>query len=205
MGPVGGCSEEGILVSVSKRKRKVVVRELDHIDTRVGLPSREAQTCPLTFIKDDLKGILMPHNDPLVIIMNIMGTKQPCNIRILGFWDAVSIPEGIIRLVVELVLTEDPECCLTRMPYFLIVEQASTYNGETLPQDSIKASRLRIRSARYTMINDRLYKWGFSLPLLKCITKEQGWAILQEIHNGICRNHIGGHSLALKTIRQGYY
>ncbi|KAL8520824.1 hypothetical protein ACS0TY_011397 [Phlomoides rotata] len=75
LGPVGDYSEGGILVSVSKRKIKAVVRELDHVDTRVGLPSREAQTCPLTFTKDDLKGILMPHNDPLVISKNIIGTK----------------------------------------------------------------------------------------------------------------------------------
>ncbi|KAL8469585.1 hypothetical protein ACS0TY_032434 [Phlomoides rotata] len=30
----------------------------------------------------------------------------------------------------------------------------------TLPQDSTKVSRLRIRSARYTMINNTLYKRG---------------------------------------------
>ncbi|KAL8543479.1 hypothetical protein ACS0TY_004135 [Phlomoides rotata] len=48
----------------------------------------------------------------------------------------------------------------------------------TLSQNSTKASRLRIWSARYTMINDRLYKRGFSLHLLRCITKEQGCAIL---------------------------
>ncbi|KAL8474758.1 hypothetical protein ACS0TY_031263 [Phlomoides rotata] len=74
----------------------------------------------------------------------------------------------------------------------------------THPQDLTKASRLRIHLARYTIINDQLYKRGFSLPLLKCLTKEQGRAVLQEIHSGICDNHTGGHSLALKTIRQWY-
>ncbi|KAL8547177.1 hypothetical protein ACS0TY_006769 [Phlomoides rotata] len=64
LGPVGDCSERGVLVSVSKRKRKVVVRELDHVDTKIGLPQREAQSCPLTFTKDNLNDILMPHNDP---------------------------------------------------------------------------------------------------------------------------------------------
>ncbi|KAL8531186.1 hypothetical protein ACS0TY_007985 [Phlomoides rotata] len=159
LGLVGGCNEGGVLVSTSKRKRKVVVRELDHVDTRVGLPPREVQTYPLTFTDDDLKGILMPHNDPLVISLNIMGTKvhrllvdtgsyaniifqttldklgnyesylQPCNHRILGFGDDVFVPEGIIRLAVKFVSTEDPEHRLTRMLYFLVIDQASTYNG----------------------------------------------------------------------------
>ncbi|KAL8524280.1 hypothetical protein ACS0TY_014014 [Phlomoides rotata] len=130
LGPIGGCSEGGVLVSVSKRKRKADVRELEHVDTSASLPSKEAQSSPLTFITDDLKGVLMPHNDPLVINMNIMGTKvhqllvdtgsyaniifrttldklgnyesylQPCNHRILGFGDDVPVPEGIIRLAV---------------------------------------------------------------------------------------------------------
>ncbi|KAL8525846.1 hypothetical protein ACS0TY_015182 [Phlomoides rotata] len=44
----------------------------------------------------------------------------------------------------------------------------------TLPQDPTKASRLHICLARYMMINNKFYKRGFSLPLLKCLTKEQG-------------------------------
>ncbi|KAL8488627.1 hypothetical protein ACS0TY_024788 [Phlomoides rotata] len=122
LGPMGGYSEGGIQVSTSKRKIKAVVRDLDHVDTRVGLPPREAKTYPHMFTENDLNGILMPHNDPLVINMNIMGTKvhrllvdtrsyaniifrttldklgnyksylEPCNHRILGFGDAVSIP-----------------------------------------------------------------------------------------------------------------
>ncbi|KAL8524326.1 hypothetical protein ACS0TY_014054 [Phlomoides rotata] len=103
--------------------------------------------------------MLIPHNDPLVISMNIMGTKvhrllvdtgsyaniifrstlsklgnydsylQPCNHMILGLGDVVSIPYGIIRLAVELVSTKDSERRLTRMLDFLVVEMASTYNG----------------------------------------------------------------------------
>ncbi|KAL8466598.1 hypothetical protein ACS0TY_035593 [Phlomoides rotata] len=75
----------------------------------------------------------------------------------------------------------------------------------TLPQDSVEANRLRIMAARYTIIRDQLYKRGFSLPFLKCLTKEQGELVLKKIHGGVCGNHTGGLSLALKTIRQGYY
>ncbi|KAL8486162.1 hypothetical protein ACS0TY_023027 [Phlomoides rotata] len=54
----------------------------------------------------------------------------------------------------------------------------------TLSQESIEANRLCIRAARYTIIRDQLYKRGFSLPLLKCLTKEQGELVLKEIHGG---------------------
>ncbi|KAL8530073.1 hypothetical protein ACS0TY_007242 [Phlomoides rotata] len=73
-------------------------------------------------------------------------------------------------------------------------------NG-TLPEDSVQASRLRIRAARYTIIRDQLYKRGFSLQLLKCLKKEQDQLVLQEIHGGVCGNHTRGLSLTLKTIR----
>ncbi|KAL8546585.1 hypothetical protein ACS0TY_006348 [Phlomoides rotata] len=62
-----------------------------------------------------------------------------------------------------------------------------------LPQDSVEANRLRVRAARYTIIRDQLYKRGFSLPLLKCLTKEQGKLVLEEIHGGVCENHTGGY------------
>ncbi|KAI5328567.1 hypothetical protein L3X38_027964 [Prunus dulcis] len=56
-------------------------------------------------------------------------------------------------------------------------------NG-TLPEDKTQARKLRYRSARYTVINDVLYKRGYTTPYLKCLTAEQGDYVLREIHNG---------------------
>ena len=70
-----------------------------------------------------------------------------------------------------------------------------------LPKDKKKARLLRIKSARYTLYDDQLYKRGFSTPLLKCVDLEQGNHILQEIREGICGNHAGGLSLAHKALR----
>ncbi|XP_034218890.1 uncharacterized protein LOC117630254 [Prunus dulcis] len=56
-------------------------------------------------------------------------------------------------------------------------------NG-TLPEDKAQARKLRYRSARYTVINDVLYKRGYTTPYLKCLTAEQGEYILREIHSG---------------------
>ncbi|VVA26369.1 PREDICTED: rve domain-containing, partial [Prunus dulcis] len=77
-------------------------------------------------------------------------------------------------------------------------------NG-TLPEDKAQARKLRYRSARYTVINDVLYKRGYTTPYLKCLTAEQGEYILREIHSGVCGDHSGSRSLAYKAFRQGYF
>ncbi|KAL5540600.1 hypothetical protein UlMin_043549 [Ulmus minor] len=60
-----------------------------------------------------------------------------------------------------------------------------------LPQDRVEARALRIRAACYTYMVGQLYKRGYSNPLLKCITAEQGLYVMREIHEGICGNHAG--------------
>ena len=75
----------------------------------------------------------------------------------------------------------------------------------TLLSNPKEASKLRARSARFTIHRGTLYKRGFSVPILKCVGKEDANYILREVHEGICGNHIGARTLAGKTLRQGYY
>ena len=75
----------------------------------------------------------------------------------------------------------------------------------TLPIDPKEASKLRTRSARFTIHRGTLYKRGFSTTILKCVGKEDANYVLREVHEGICGNHIGVRSLAAKTLRLGYY
>ena len=74
-----------------------------------------------------------------------------------------------------------------------------------LLSDPKKASKLRARSARFTIHRGTLYKRGFYVPILKCVGKEDANSILKEVHEGICGNHIRARTLAGKTLRQGYY
>ena len=77
-------------------------------------------------------------------------------------------------------------------------------NG-TLPIDPKEASKLKTRSARFTIHWGTLYKRGFSIPILICVGKEDANYVLREVHEGICGNHIEARSLVVKTLRQGYY
>ena len=74
-----------------------------------------------------------------------------------------------------------------------------------LPQDADKARKIKKRAARFTVLNDTLYKKGFSMPYLKCVDEDEAKYILEEIHEGICGNHAGPRSLVSKVIRTGYF
>ena len=55
-----------------------------------------------------------------------------------------------------------------------------------LPQNVEEAIKIKRRAARFTILNDTLYKRGFSMPYLKCVDKEEAKYILKEIHEGVC-------------------
>ena len=69
-----------------------------------------------------------------------------------------------------------------------------------LPQDTEKAKKIKKRAARFTILNDTLYKRGFSMPYLKCVDEEEAKYVLEEIHKGICGDHAGPRSLVSKVI-----
>ena len=73
-----------------------------------------------------------------------------------------------------------------------------------LPQDANEARKIRKRVARFTILNDILYKRGFSMPYLKYVDDNEAKYILEEIHKGICGDHAGPRSLVSKVIRIDY-
>ena len=74
-----------------------------------------------------------------------------------------------------------------------------------LPQDVKEARKIRNRVAKFTILNNTLYKRGFSMPYLKCIDEEEAKYILEKIHEGVCGDHAGPRSLISKVIRTGYF
>ena len=73
-----------------------------------------------------------------------------------------------------------------------------------LPQDTEEARKVKKRAARFTILNDTLYKRGFSMPYLKC-DEEEAKYILEEIHKGVCGDHAGPRSLVSKVVKTGYF
>ena len=74
-----------------------------------------------------------------------------------------------------------------------------------LLQDADEARKIKKRATRFMILNDALYKRGFSMSYLKCVDKDEAKYILKEIHEGICGDHAGLRSLVSKVFRTCYF
>ena len=74
-----------------------------------------------------------------------------------------------------------------------------------LPPNPDKAKKIQKRAARFTVLNDKLYKKGFSQPYLRCVEEEEAKYVLEEVHGSICNDHMGAKSLVRKIIWASYF
>ena len=74
-----------------------------------------------------------------------------------------------------------------------------------LPEDHREAGLIKRKAASFVLMDGHLYRRSYSYPLLKCLRPTEAASMLQEIHEGLCRNHVGGRTLAHKALRQGYF
>ena len=74
-----------------------------------------------------------------------------------------------------------------------------------LTQGRDEACKLKIKSTKYILMDEVLYKRGFSQPYLRCLAPDEANYVLREVHEGACGNHSGASSLVHKVVRAGYY
>ncbi|XP_057747666.1 uncharacterized protein LOC130966861 [Arachis stenosperma] len=72
--------------------------------------------------------------------------------------------------------------------------------SKTLPVDKKEAKRLIREAQYYTLVHNVLYRRGFSMPLLKCVPTSSTKEVLEEVHSGMCGNHLGARALSKKWI-----
>ncbi|XP_075670434.1 uncharacterized protein LOC142640245 [Castanea sativa] len=77
-------------------------------------------------------------------------------------------------------------------------------DGNLLVEPS-EARKVKVRSSRFTILNDKLYKRGFSQPYLKCFNPEDVAYVLSEIYEGVCGNHFGPRSFVGQVVHVGYF
>jgi ribonuclease HI len=87
-----------------------------------------------------------------------------------------------------------------RQPFIDYIRQ------QKVPTDKNLAEQLVRRSKSYVLVGDKLYMWGTSSGvLMKCVPREEGKGILEEIHKGICGNHASSRTLVSKAFRRAFY
>ena len=62
-----------------------------------------------------------------------------------------------------------------------------------LPENKTEARILRLKASRYVIYDDKLYRRGYSMSLLKCVTPFEANYFIREIHESIFGNHTGGN------------
>ena len=62
------------------------------------------------------------------------------------------------------------------------------------------ARQIKRMAPHYTLVDKQLYKRSFTLPLFKCLLPSEAKYALQEVHDGLCGNHLGGRALAHKIL-----
>ena len=86
---------------------------------------------------------------------------------------------------------------LTQEPSWMDPSVTYLKTGEQ-PDDKTEGRILMLKLARYVVYDEKLYKIGYSMPLLKCATPSEVKYIIREIHEGTYKKHAGGQSLAFK-------
>jgi hypothetical protein len=77
---------------------------------------------------------------------------------------------------------------------------------QKVPTDKNLAEQLIHQAKSYVILGDKLYRRGAtSGVLMKCVPREEGKGILEEIHKGVCGNHASSRTLVSKAFRRAFY
>ena len=74
-----------------------------------------------------------------------------------------------------------------------------------LPEDKDEVRKLRVRAAKFVVMDEVLYKSGFSQPYLRCLTPDESHYVLRDVYKRAYGNHSGARFLFHKIVHIGYY
>ena len=81
----------------------------------------------------------------------------------------------------------------------------SYLKDKILFKDREEVRKLKVRVAKFVLMDKVLYKKGFSQPYLRCLTTDKSYYVLRDVHEGAYRNHSGASSLVHKIVHAWYY
>jgi hypothetical protein len=81
----------------------------------------------------------------------------------------------------------------------------SYLENRPLVDDDAEIERITCKSRVYHLIDGVIYRQGANGMMMRCISKDEGIQLFQNIHSGICRAHSSWRSIVGKTSRHGFY
>ena len=116
---------------------------------------------------------------------------------------ATSSAQNLPRVILVKDLHKSIE---TRREKFQVQNRAKFLKEDILPEKKLEADKIRRKATRFWLSeNQKLYKHSFSGPYLLCVHLEMIESLLEELHEGIYKNHTSGRSLAHRAITQDYW
>ena len=116
--------------------------------------------------------------------------------------EAVMLP---VYIKVALSITPEPVCNTSQTDSGWMLNIMKYLQTREVPRDEKQAHKLHIQATRFTLINDQLYRRSFGGSYLKCLSEPGAKYVMAKLHQGVCDNHPGGHTLAHCAYTQGYY
>jgi hypothetical protein len=71
--------------------------------------------------------------------------------------------------------------------------------------DNTKVECIARKSRIYHLIDRVLFHQGANRMMMKCISREEGIELLEDVHRGVCRSHSSWRSIVGKAFRHGFY
>jgi hypothetical protein len=71
--------------------------------------------------------------------------------------------------------------------------------------DNVEVEHITRKSKLYHLIDGILYRRGANGMMMKCIFREEGIELLQDIYSSVCGSHSSWRSIIGKAFRHGFY
>jgi hypothetical protein len=78
-------------------------------------------------------------------------------------------------------------------------------HNQPISNHNAKIERIARKSRMYHLIDEVLYRQGANGMMMRCISKEEGSQLLQDIHSRVCEAHSSWRSIVGKVFRHGFY
>ena len=107
-----------------------------------------------------------------------------------------SLTQEMLRVpkvsVYDLSVGESSDVCLVDMSETWMTRYRCYLADGLLPQEPTEAKIVKKNACKYTLVDGKLFRHGYTHPILSCVSGEQCTRIMVVLHEGICENHIDG-------------
>ena len=125
----------------------------------------------------------------------------------------IEIPTGVIvrLLLIETKSTPAYYCLIgdiedqDELPWYHDIYQFLLYDAYLESASTKDRRALRQLATRFVIYGESLYKRLPDGLLLLCLDCASADLVMREVHAGVCGPHMGGHMLAQKIMRIGYF